>query len=171
MPALPMRVALVAALFAPMLVHSAPPIALAEGTCSVSPQDEAIDAEEYAAIDAINYLRTQKGLQPVSVSGTLTRAAAWKSQWMASGAPVSHDDGFRSWQQRMIDCGYNTNTYMTENLVAGTETAWEAVRMWDASAPHAANMYHGGVRAAGIARAAGGPYGWYWTVDFGGITD
>jgi uncharacterized protein YkwD len=139
--------------------------ARAEGSC-VASYSAAPAAEEQAAVDAINALRAGNGLAPLAVSSTLTRAAAEKSAGMAAGAPFAHDDPYRTWQQRLADCGFDTRVYVSENIAAGTETGVETVRMWQNSPGHLANMLYADVRSVGIARARGGAYGWYWTADF-----
>lgn len=126
-------------------------------------------AEELAALDQINAFRAAHGRAPLALSLTLTRAAAEKSAAMAAGAPFEHDDPHRTWIQRLADCGYNTNTYISENIAAGTETAAQTVQMWQDSPGHRENMLYPGARVAGIARVRGAaPYGWYWTANFGG---
>jgi uncharacterized protein YkwD len=143
-----------------------PPAVVAVGVCAMGvPASPA--QEELAAVDAINASRAAGGLAPLTISATLTRAAAEKSASMAAGAPFAHDDADRTWQQRLSDCGYDVRTYVSENIAAGTETGAETVRMWQNSPGHRDNMLHPDARVVGIARARGGAYGWYWTANFG----
>ncbi len=164
---LPFR--LVAALGAALLLsaaglHRLPPVQAQSG-CVVA--DTGLDAEERAALDAINAARAAEGLGPLSLSPALMRAARWKSSCMASGAPFAHDDPSRGWLQRLADCGYSARAYVAENIAAGTGTAPETVTMWLNSPAHRANMLDAGAQTIGIARARGGEWGWYWTADFG----
>src|SRR5579884_4076562 len=143
----------------------------AAGDCAVPGATTALDTEEQAALNAINDLRAQNGLGALTLSPTLERSAQWKSNYMAAGGGFSHDDGFRSWSQRLTDCGYTASTYVSENIAAGVAGGAEAARMWFNSPPHLANILSSSARAIGIARAQGGGYGWYWTADFGAVVD
>ena len=157
-----------AAMLLPGLTRSIAPSAAAQAPrCNVSNTDPVPDGEEQAALDQINQFRGQNGLGPVAISPALTLAARWKSGSMADGAPFAHDDTFRSWVQRLSDCGYPMPDWVTENLAAGYGNAGATVQQWIDSGYHRENMLNGRVRFIGIARAQGGPYGWYWTADFG----
>lgn len=162
------RVLLAAALLLASAVPLLPPTLAAQDACGAPPAAAPLDAEEQAAVDAINAMRAAEGLPPLTVSATLNRAARSKAVNLAGGAPFSHDDGWRSWQQRLADCGYSTRVMVSENLAAGVDTGPEAVRMWEGSPPHRANMLDPGARGVGIARSGGGGRGWYWTANFGG---
>jgi uncharacterized protein YkwD len=142
--------------------------ARAEDVCAVPEGYALLDGEEQAAVRAINDLRAQAGLVPLTVSVALMRPARWKSQFMAATGTFTHDDPFRSWLQRLSDCGYSGRSAVAENLAAGTATGQAAVQMWWESSPHRANLLNPDARFIGIARAAGvGPYRWYWTANFG----
>src|SRR5262249_27014251 len=68
-----------------------------------------------------------------------------------------------------------------ENLAAGNATAQNTLNQFinacdpDGSGActyaHRVNMLNPAWKAIGIARAAGGTYGWYWTNDFGAVVD
>jgi uncharacterized protein YkwD len=159
---------LAAAAIAPAAVVLRPSLTAATGGCDMGSTANP-GAEEMAALDQINAFRSAHGLEPLVLSMTLSRAATEKASAMAAGAPFAHDDPHRSWQQRLAECGYDTNTYVSENIAAGTETAAQTVQMWQDSAGHRENMLFPDARTAGIARVRGGaPYGWYWTANFGG---
>ena len=132
---------------------SHPRLTMADSSCVSAAADTALDSEEQAAITAINALRAREGLPPVGVSAALTRAARWKATQMAAGAPYAHDDPFRGWPQRLADCGYRDQTFVSENLASAAATGAEAVRMWENSAPHRSNLLHPSARVIGIARA------------------
>jgi len=144
--------------------------ARAEDACTVPEGYALLDGEEQAAVRAVNDLRARAGLAPLSVSASLMRPARWKSQFMAATGTFAHDDPFRSWLQRLSDCGYADRAAVAENLAAGAATGQATVQMWWESPPHRANLLNPDVRFIGIARARGaGPYGWYWTANFGAV--
>jgi uncharacterized protein YkwD len=158
---------LAAAAIVPAAVSLRPAPMAATGGCDMG-RTANPGAEEMAALDQINAFRAGHGLDPLMLSATLSRAATEKAASMAAGAPFGHDDPHRSWQQRLADCGYDINTYVSENIAAGTETAAQTVQMWQDSAGHRENMLFPSARSAGIARVRGSaPYGWYWTANFG----
>jgi uncharacterized protein YkwD len=159
---------LAAAAIVPAAVSLSPARLVATGGCDMGSTANP-GAEEMAALDQINAFRSAHGLEPLVLSMTLSRAATEKAASMAAGAPFAHDDPHRTWQQRLADCGYDTNAhYVSENIAAGTETAAQTVQMWQDSAGHRENMLYPGARTAGIARVRGGPpYGWYWAANFG----
>lgn len=134
-----------------------------------------IDSEEQALVTLINNYRASRGLGTLAMSETLNRAAAWKSQHMASNGYLSHDDiGIgRTFFDRLRDCGYEFNTWMAENIAAGNETAAATFAQWREDPPHNANMLNTNFNAIGIGRAFtdATSYGWYWTAVFGGVVD
>ncbi len=145
---------------------------LAGPNCAV---DATIDSEEQEFLRLINQHRQQNGLRPLQLSDTLNRAAAWKSQHLADYGYFAHDDTpiGRTWVQRLRDCGYSYNTWLGENIAAGNATAAGVFDQWRSSPGHNANMLSGNFNAIGIGRAysATSPHGWYWTTDFGGVSD
>ncbi len=148
------------------------PAAHAGSNCSVNSD---IDAEEQTFLGLINGYRGDRGLGPLALSATLTKAAAWKSQDMANNSYFAHDDiGLgRTFIDRLRDCGYTANTWLGENIAAGNASGQEAFEQWRNSAGHNANMLNADFNAIGIGRAysADTAYGWYWTTDFGGEVD
>ncbi len=147
------------------------PTANAAAPCAVDASYESPDGEEQAAIDGINATRASNGLTALSFSPTLNRAAKWKASDMAAGAPMAHDDSFRSWHQRLADCGVDTSSFVSENIAAGVESGNAAVEMWNNSPAHRANVLGGNVRSVGVSRARGGQWGWYWAANFGNESD
>lgn len=144
--------------------------AAAAGDCTADP---ALDSEEQIFLQLINDYRAQNGKGPLAASATLSKAAQWKSNDLGVNAYFAHDDLFRTWVERIRDCGYGYNTYLGENLAAGYSTASAAFNAWKNSSGHNANMLGSNYTAIGIGRAyvAGSPYGWYWTTEFGGYSD
>src|SRR5437867_2568938 len=170
--------ALLGAAFAPLLfaaltsagVTSFARSSAAAGDCTTDPT---LDGEAQTFLTLINSYRAQNGLGPLSASYTLSKASQWKSNDMGVNAYFAHDDLSRTWVQRIRDCGYGYNAWLGENIAAGVSTAQEAFDLWRNSAGHNANMLNTNYWAVGIGRAyvAGSPFGWYWTTDFGSVSD
>lgn len=136
----------------------------------MNPGDLTTDAEEQAALDGMNSLRASAGAPALSLSATLGQAAAWKSGSMASSGIFAHDDPGRAWSQRIAECGYRVTPLVGEDLAWGTETGRATVQIWRDSPAHNRIMMDPSMRAVGIARVRGSS-GWYWTADFGAVTD
>jgi uncharacterized protein YkwD len=166
-------VALTAAAFVVAVAGIQPtrPAAAQSVGCPVNPADLSIDAEEQAALDAINALRAAAGLAPLAWSSSLGQAAANKSASMATTGSFAHDDPGRTWLQRVQECGYRASWQVYENLALGSESARAAVQMWRDSPAHHQNMMQSGLRAAGIARARAGSGTWFWTAVFAAVLD
>jgi uncharacterized protein YkwD len=145
-------------------------VAQAAGDCTV---DASLDSEERAFATLINNYRAQNGLAPLAVSYLLTKPSQWKSGDMAANDYFAHDDLSRTWVDRIRDCGYGYNTWLGENIAAGYQSAQAVFDAWRNSPGHNANMLGTNYTAIGIGRAydASSPYGWYWTTDFGGVSD
>ncbi|MBA3451416.1 MAG: SH3 domain-containing protein [Chloroflexia bacterium] len=139
----------------------------------VSSADACIDVDEVAFLAMINEHRAASGARPLSVSASLSSAAAYHSIDMADKGYLAHTmlDG-TSVVQNMANFGYEGGTH-GENIAAGTATAAEAMQTWQGSAEHNANMLNGVFGAIGIGRAydPASPYGWYWTTIFGDVSD
>ena len=110
-----------------------------------------IDSEEQAFLTLLNDYRAERGLSRLALSETLTRAAAWKSQHMASNGYFTHDDAGldRTFVDRLRDCGYGFNTWMGENIAAGHATGAETFAQWRDSSGHNANMLNPDFNAVG----------------------
>ena len=147
------------------VLHLPRPAAGQSGGCAVGSADLAVDAEEQAAMDAMNAMRSESRLPLLVPAPTLTQAAAWKSASMAITGVFGHDDAGRGWWQRIVECGYPSPA--TENLAVGVETGRAAAAMWRDSAVHRANMLDPSARVAGVARARAATGVWYWTAVFG----
>ncbi|MDQ3580051.1 MAG: CAP domain-containing protein, partial [Actinomycetota bacterium] len=137
--------------------------------CSVSAQDQAIDAEEQALLGLVNQYRQANGKNALAMHADVTRAAAWLSRDMATRNyfPYNHiDSNGRGIDQRLTWCGVSFSNW-AENIYAGSPGAQAVFDAWRASSTHNTNMLRDGVTSAGIARAydAGSTYSWYWTLD------
>ena len=122
----------------------------------------------------INGYREENGVGPLTLSATLTAAAEVHSQEMADEDYLSHTmQGGVTWSQNMTDHGYGYETYRGENIAAGNEGAAATFEQWVNSSGHRANMLNPNYTAIGIGRANGADstFGWYWTTNFGGVTD
>lgn len=145
-------------------------------TLAATPPAYAYDSEELAFLTLINDYRQANGVPPLTMSNSLYNASEWFSNDMAvyNYFPYNHvsRDG-RTFSQRIRDAGYYYNTWLGENIAAGYVTAAQVFEGWRDSPGHNANMLNANYRAIGIGRAynAGSYYGWYWTTDFGGVSE
>lgn len=158
------------AIAAPAALGTASRTALAN--CDVDPTAFWPDDEEQTALALINAYRDGQGLPSLSLSTALQRAALWKSTDMASRRYAAHDDGFRGWQQRLADCGYDIyDADVAENLAGGSASGAEVVWQWQTSPEHNENLLDPWMTAAGIKRVhspdPADAYGWYWTLELG----
>ncbi len=166
-----MRRTLIASVLAAVLIV---PFVIAPATASADL--DGLDAEEIAAIEAINEVRVGLGLTPFEVSPILTESAEWMAQDLAKRDTIDHTDSLgRSMGNRVHSFGYPTNAYIRENLVVGTnvDTGAEAVQLWQESAGHRANNEATDVTVAGIARvyAPNTTYQWFWVLNLGSVAD
>ena len=169
---LALAVAGLALLVGAMAATNATPQAQALTNCSVS--DYSLDSEELALLSLINNYRQSNGLNTLTVSTNLNRAAHWMAWDLGTTPNWSHTDSLgRSPYQRALDCGYPQGA--GENLAAGNSwsTAQQAFDAWKASTGHNANMLNSYYKQIGIARVhvSGSPYGWYWVTKFGATDD
>lgn len=156
-------------LFFLLLAAHAPRITPAEALANCDVGDLTLDQEEKAFLKDINDYRAQYGLQPLTVSENLTRAATWMATDMATKNYFSHGDSLgRMSQQRIADCGGTLAS--GENLGAGPRivAADQAFDLWHTSPPHDANMLYADYRQIGIARVSnpGSYYTYYWVTTF-----
>jgi uncharacterized protein YkwD/uncharacterized protein YraI len=151
----------------------AEPVVSTEPALAVSSADACADSEEVGFLALINEYRAASGLRPLSLSSSLSSAAAYHSVDMAANGYLAHTllDG-TSVEQNMANFGYEGGTH-GENIAAGTQTATEAMQTWQGSAEHNANMLNASFGAIGIGRAydPNSQYGWYWTTIFGDVSD
>lgn len=127
---------------------------------------DGLDGQENEMVGLVNAARAQAGLPALSVSPTLNRMAAWKSEdSSASGAGFSHTDSLgRSPFQRAIDCGYASGA--AENIAYGYSSAEATYSAWMQSAGHRANILNGSYLAMGVGRSGNA-----WTLNFGFVDD
>ena len=151
----------------------AEPASVLGSNLAVNSADACVDSDEVAFLALINDYRAASGLRPLSLSSSLSSAAAFHSVDMAANGYLAHTllDG-TTVEQNMANFGYEGGTH-GENIAAGTQTAAEAMQTWQGSAEHNANMLNGSFGAIGIGRAydPNSQYGWYWTTIFGDVSD
>ncbi|HEX2281107.1 MAG TPA: CAP domain-containing protein, partial [Thermomicrobiales bacterium] len=175
--ALGMRVAAAVAAFSLFATGAAAapavPPSFGEPALVVSSADACADSEEVAFLALINDYRAASGLRSLSLSSSLSSAAAYHSVDMAAKGYLAHTllDG-TTVEQNMANFGYEGGTH-GENIAAGTQSAAEAMQTWQGSAEHNANMLNASFGAIGIGRAydPNSQYGWYWTTIFGDVND
>jgi len=150
---------------------------LATAPLRASGQAPLLSGEEQALLEYVNNYRIENGLNPLTISATLTEAARWMSQDMGDRDYFSHTDSLgRDPFQRMAASGYDCEAYNTwcgENLAAGVAAGSETFELWRNSPGHNGNMLNPNYVVAGIAAVFNqdSTYGWYWTLDLGGFDD
>lgn len=132
------------------------------------------DNEELQFLVLINNYRASNGLPRLNMSNPLYVASENHSYDMGINNYFSHNsqDGRTPWD-RIRAAGYGYNTWLGENIAAGYTSAETVFEAWRNSPGHNANMLNGNFNAIGIGlvHVQGSYYGWYWTTDFGGISD
>jgi len=122
-----------------------------------------LSVQEQAVVSLINGYRTSTGAQPLVISQTLSQAATFLAQDMATTGVLSHTDSLgRDFVTRMADCGV-TGLFVGENIAAGFTTPQAVFNAWQASPEHNANMLNRNFSQVGIAEVNG-----YWVTDFAG---
>lgn len=97
-------------------------------------------------------------------------AARYHSLWMAETGTFDHtsqggDLGSSPWD-RMANAGFS-GSGTGENIAAGYTSPEQVVQGWLDSDGHCANLMSASATLLGVGYAEGGPYGTYWTQDFG----
>jgi len=157
------------------VTNAAVALAMPMAAVHAAPQTGSVcaDDEEAQFLELINAYRAENGLGALGLSQTLSVAADTHSVDMATRGYFDHvtPDG-ETVEQKLRAAGYQDGTF-GENIVAGTETAEEALQAWKDSPTHNENMLRASFGAIGIGRYndPNSPHGWYWTTDFGGSLD
>ena len=141
----------------------------AEALSNCSVTNTTFDQAEQDFLNTINNYRKANGLQPLTVSANLNRAAELMVADLAKRPVFSHTDSLgRGPQQRIAECG--GAPWFGENLAAGSilSTAQSAFSVWRSSGGHNRNMLLADYKQIGIARyyAPGSRYAWYWATMF-----
>ncbi len=134
---------------------------------------EADDALVAQVLDLTNRERQNAGLDALVLSPELREAAQGYSQVLATGDCFSHTCGpVPDFAERDAQAGYNDWTSIGENIAGGHPTPEAVVAGWMASPGHRANILSTSFTEIGIGVTSGpGPYGWYWTEEFGARPD
>ena len=143
---------------------------------------ESLDAEEQQFLTLINEYRAENGKGPLALNNQLTDAAAWMSADMAAkgywpdsnycaqfGISGHCDSLGRTYIERILSFGNDPFTSLGENIARGGGTAQLVLTAWKGSSGHNAAMLSSTYNIIGVGRAYG-PWGWYWTLDFGRLS-
>jgi uncharacterized protein YkwD len=151
-----------------LVIAAAALLAVAPATTAVPQADAATLTGQQQVIQLVNAQRVKAGCRALRVDLRLVRAAQAHSIDMARRRYFSHTtpDG-RTFVQRIRAQGY-TGSPLGENIAAGYPTASAVMTAWMKSPGHRANILNCRYTYIGVGSAIGGPYGYYWTQDFGG---
>jgi uncharacterized protein YkwD len=123
-------------------------------------------ALELQTIALVNAERAAQGLAPYVLDVRLADSARGHSEDMAARGYFSHvtpEGG--TFDQRIRAAGYPNPG--AETIAAGYGTPAAAVAGWMGSSGHRAILLSTTQRHIGLGIASGGPYGVYWTANFG----
>jgi uncharacterized protein YkwD len=140
--------------------------------CDVPDADSPINSIEESMLALVNGYRAELSLPMLQLSPTLQRAARWKAVSLAEGGArelslADHDDAFRTWDQRILDCGYPSWADFGENLGGTDAPVDQLLQAWKDSPIHDANLRDPRWTHTGIAVATT-PEGFaFWVTDFG----
>jgi len=150
-----------------LLAGLAAVLAVAPMATSAGPASAALTVQQQV-VQLVNAQRARAGCRALIVDARLARAALAHSADMAKRRYFSHTslDG-RTFVQRIRAQGYR-GTRLGENIAAGYRTPSAVMTAWMKSPGHRANILNCRYTAIGVGYATGGPYGYYWTQDFGG---
>ena len=147
-------------------------VSATQTNCEVADADGALSEVEAAMFGLINQYRTELGLPTLILAPTLQRVAGWKAEALQRGPipPVrmaDHDDGFRSWDQRFIDCGYPASANFAENLGTASAPLEFLLEAWKQSPAHDTNLRDPRWTYFGIAQTTAGNGEAIWATTFG----
>lgn len=138
--------------------------------------DEDIGPDNFASerelLRLINNERIRKGLEPLKWDNSLTRAARYHANDMASQRYFDHNTYDRI-DGKLVKIGgtferirkfYNRRFVNSENIAAGSKLAKGTYYQWDISKGHHANMFNKVSKYVGIGLAYNpeSPYKYYW---------
>jgi uncharacterized protein YkwD len=149
-------------------VRDAAPAATAVATAA-APASAGAEQRGLARIVALsNGKRAAAGVAPMTDDAQLTRAAQRYAEALTGTACFGHNCGpLPRLADRVAAAGGDRWGFLGENVAAGQRTPERVVAAWMASPPHRANLLNPQFTRLGVGRAAGGPYGTYWTQEFG----
>jgi hypothetical protein len=128
-----------------------------------------------ALFGAVNSYRAARGLPAIAVSPTLSAAAQFMAEDVATYGPpyIPHvsTDG-RTARQRMADAGYPVDDAFTSEIIAwGASSVAGALSLWVSSSVHWAQLNDGRFRAGGFGVACWGAFPCVWVVTLGTVVD
>lgn len=134
-----------------------------------TPNNAAQAADPTATVIAlVNAERAWAGLGPVTYNPNLTYAAQNYANLLSHGSCWGHYcDGYSRVSHRLEAAGYRNWTTVGENIAAGQWSPEAVVAAWMASPGHRANILNPNYTEIGVGLAHGGPYGVYWSQNFG----
>ena len=121
-------------------------------------------------IELTNVERAKAGVAPVKREDSLTRAAHWMADDMATKNYFSHEDcKGRHIEPRLPDFGYKGYAMIGENIAGGQQSPEQVVVEWMRSPGHRANLLNPDFREIGVAyvHAPNSDLQDYWVQDFG----
>lgn len=124
-----------------------------EASPSETVGQQRLTAKETRLLQALNQVRSKRGLTPLRIGVRLQRAARAHSRAMASSGSFAHGD----WYRRLRSYGVR-NRMLGETLAWGVgskSTASAIVTAWLASPPHRATILTRGFRWVGVGIAVG----------------
>jgi uncharacterized protein YkwD len=155
------------ALVLTVILLAAPGVAQAQST-----PVRTLDEEERVLLRIINDYRRERGLQPLRVSLTLTRAADWMSKDMATKNYLNHTDSLgRRADVRMAAAGYTYQCARGEVLGINNGSAEKILQSWKQSAAHHQILISGDYKTVGLRRSCNEAQRCYWAADFGSYVD
>ena len=116
---------------------------------------------------AVNAQRSANGAPPLTLCGTLMRAAQAHSEDQAAHQSMTHigSDG-SSMTDRAVRAGYAGWNRLAENVAAGYPDIPSVMAGWMGSTGHRANLLEPASTHLGVGQAVSGST-IYWTQDFG----
>jgi uncharacterized protein YkwD len=132
---------------------------------------EPLDKNDFVGrvLELTNAERQNAGLAPLELSPELEDSAQSYSQVLASSGCFDHTCGpVPNFADRDGQAGYTDWTDIAENIAAGFPTPEAVVESWMNSPGHRANILSPQFTEIGVGMTSGGgPYGTYWTQEFG----
>lgn len=120
--------------------------------------------------ELVNKHRAARGLQPLSVSATLTASAVWKARHMAHYRYMAHNDPAppvsRTVAKRLAACGLASGIGWGENIAYRYKTAEAVMSGWLSSSGHRANIERASFKSIGVGAAVAANGTVYWAQNF-----
>lgn len=129
--------------------------------------DFKMTCEEARFVRLLNLYRQSQGFVAVVPSKNAVLSSRWHARDMIEKNYFAHTEpNGRTFSARASAFGY---TAWAENIAAGNTTGSGTFCQWKNSAGHNTNMLSSNHRSTGIGIGVGGPYGAYWSSNFGPV--